>query len=132
MWTLFFNLPVSPIGSGKKSYPPLMANVVQVAKQQSAKLAIVDNIYAYGRSKGEKVKETFVKNPHTKKGKIRLQIETKIKDSGVPAMIAHFPDFYGPNAENTLLHYTLQNVVKDKKLYVCWQAKNCKGIYFYS
>ena len=50
-----------------------------------------------------------------RKGKIRLQIETIIKKSGVPAVIAHFPDFYGPNAENTILHYTLQNVVKDKK-----------------
>ena len=29
-------------------------------------------------------------------------------------MIAHFT-ISGPNAENTLLHYTLQNVVKDKK-----------------
>ena len=104
-----------PYSEWEERLPLLMANIIQVAKQQSAKLAIVDNIYAYGRSKGEKVKETFVKNPHTKKGKIRLQIENRIKDSGVPAVIAHFPDFYGPNAENTLLHYTLQNVVKDKK-----------------
>ena len=104
-----------PYSEWKEKLPLLMANIVHVAKHQSAKLAIVDNIYAYGRSKGEKVKETYVKNPHTKKGKIRLQIETMIKDSGVPAMIAHFPDFYGPNAENTILHYTLQNIVKDKK-----------------
>ena len=104
-----------PYSEWEEKLPLLMANIVEVAKQQSAKLAIVDNIYAYGRSKGEKVKETFVKNPHTKKGKIRLQIETMIKDSGVPAVIAHFPDFYGPNAENTILHYTLQNIVKDKK-----------------
>ena len=104
-----------PYSEWKEKLPLLMANIVQVAKQQSAKLAIVDNIYAYGRSKGEKVKETDVKNPHTKKGKIRLQIETMIKNSGVPAVIAHFPDFYGPNAENTILHYTLQNIVKDKK-----------------
>ena len=33
----------------------------------------------------------------------------------MPALIAHFPDFYGPNAENTILHYTLNNAVKNKK-----------------
>ena len=104
-----------PYSEWKEKLPLLMGNIVSVAKQQSVKLAIVDNIYAYGRSKGEKVRETDVKNPHTKKGKIRLQIETIIKNSGVPAVIAHFPDFYGPNAENTILHYTLQNIVKDKK-----------------
>ena len=104
-----------PYSEWKEKLPLLMGNIVSVAKQQSVKLAIVDNIYAYGRSKREKVREADVKNPHTKKGKIRLQIETIIKNSGVPAVIAHFPDFYGPNAKNTILHYTLQNIVKDKK-----------------
>ncbi|WP_042462704.1 SDR family NAD(P)-dependent oxidoreductase [Neobacillus dielmonensis] len=96
----------------------LVTNILTVAKEKSVKLAIVDNIYAYGKA-GKRVVETTPKQPHTKKGKIRLHIETKIKDSGVPFILAHFPDFYGPNAENTLLHYTLKNVVKNKKaLYV--------------
>jgi nucleoside-diphosphate-sugar epimerase len=56
-----------------------------------------------------------IKNPHTKKGNIRLQVETQVKESSVPAFIAHFPDFYGPHAENIILNYTLLNVVKDKK-----------------
>jgi nucleoside-diphosphate-sugar epimerase len=94
---------------------PFMMNIVNVSKKQSAKLAIVENIYAYGRSQGKKVSETTPKNPHTKKGNIRLQVEKLVKGSGVPALIAHFPDFYGPNAENTILHYTLQNVVNNKK-----------------
>ena len=34
-----------------------------------------------------------------------------IKESDAQAFIAHFPDFYGPNAENTLLHVTLEKVV---------------------
>ncbi|MDP4164389.1 MAG: short chain dehydrogenase, partial [Bacillota bacterium] len=62
-----------------------------------------------------KVVETSIKNPHTKQGKIRLQVEDFVKNSGVEALIAHFPDFYGPNAENTILHYTLKNIVDNKK-----------------
>ena len=94
---------------------PFIKNIVEVAKEHGTKLAVVDNIYAYGRSGGEKVSETALKKPHTKKGKLRLQAEEVIKSSGVPFIIAHFPDFYGPNAENTILHYTLESIVKNKK-----------------
>lgn len=93
----------------------LMKNIITVTKTEGARLAIVDNIYAYGPNPGQKVTEAMPKKPHTKKGKIRLHIESLVKESGVPALIAHFPDFYGPNAENTILQYTLQNVVKNKR-----------------
>ncbi|MFC3884841.1 SDR family NAD(P)-dependent oxidoreductase [Bacillus songklensis] len=104
-----------PYSEWEEKLALFMSNIVNVSRHQSAKLAIVDNIYAYGRSAGKKVSETTPKNPHTKKGSIRLQVETMVKESGVPALIVHFPDFYGPNAENTLLHYTLQNIVNNKK-----------------
>lgn len=104
-----------PYAEWKERLPLLMSNILYTAEKHAAKLAIVDNIYAYGRSDGAKVSETTIKNPHTKKGNIRLQVETQVKESKVPAFIAHFPDFYGPNAENTILHYTLFNVVQDKK-----------------
>lgn len=33
---------------------------------------------------------------------------------GVPALIAHFPDFYGPNAENTILNFTLSSMLANR------------------
>ena len=104
-----------PYANWKEELPVLMANILQTAEKNSTKLAIVDNIYAYGRSAGTKVSETMIKNPHTKKGNVRLKMENQVRDSNVPAIIAHFPDFYGPNAENTSLNYTLLNVVRNKK-----------------
>ncbi|MFX3675223.1 MAG: SDR family NAD(P)-dependent oxidoreductase [Paenisporosarcina sp.] len=104
-----------PYTNWTEQLPILMSNILHTAEKHSAKVAVVDNIYAYGRSLGTKVSETTTKKPHTKKGKIRLQLETQIKESNVPTLIAHFPDFYGPNAENTILQYTLLNVVKGKK-----------------
>lgn len=104
-----------PYPEWKEKLPQLMSNIITVAKKNSLKLVVVDNVYAYGRSGGKKVNENFPKNPHTKKGRIRLQVEQLIKESGVKALICHFPDFYGPNAENTILHYTLQNVISNKK-----------------
>lgn len=93
---------------------PLTENIIRAAKIAKAKLAVVDNIYAYGKSESLVV-ETQVKQPHTKKGKLRLQAEKCIKNSGVSYVITHFPDFYGPHAENTQLNYTLRSVVQNKR-----------------
>ncbi|MDG5790071.1 SDR family NAD(P)-dependent oxidoreductase [Evansella sp. AB-P1] len=95
--------------------PEIMKNVLQAADQQRAKVAYVDNIYSYGRSKASKVTELTEKKPHTKKGKIRLQLERQMKESAVPVVIAHFPDFYGPNADNAMLQYTINGVLRNKK-----------------
>lgn len=104
-----------PYPEWEEKLESFMGNILAAAKVSGANLAIVDNIYAYGRSDGRKVQEDFPKNPHTKKGRIRLNVEALVKNSGVKAVIAHFPDFYGPNAENSILHFTFQGVVKNKR-----------------
>ncbi len=106
-----------PYPEWQQKLPRLMANVLEVAKQIAARVVIVDNIYAYGRSPGEKVTEETPKRPHTKKGKIRLENERMAfaaHEQGVPVLLAHFPDFYGPNAGQTLLHVTLEAMLTNK------------------
>lgn len=95
--------------------PILMENVIQTVKKRKAKFAYVDNIYAYGRSVGKMMTEDMPKNPHTKKGKIRLQLQNMIKESGIEYIIAYFPDFYGPYAKNTTLNTTTDAVKNNKK-----------------
>lgn len=104
-----------PYPEWEKRLPVLMGNVLEAAREATAKLVLVDNIYAYGRSPGALVTEQTPKKPHTKKGKIRLQLEMMAKRSNLPVLVAHFPDFYGPNANNTLLNYTFESVIKNKK-----------------
>lgn len=104
-----------PYQEWEDKQPILMKNILNTVKKTRTKLVIVDNIYAYGRNLGTLVAETTRKDPHTKKGKIRLELNSMAKDSGVPMLIAHFPDFYGPHAENTLLDYMFQAIMKDKK-----------------
>lgn len=106
-----------PYPEWKEGHPQLMKNVLAAAKANKAKLVVIDNIYAYGKSNGNKVTEDTPKQPHTKKGKIRLQMEMLAKEAhqeGVATLIAHFPDFYGPYAHNTMLHFTLDAVVQNK------------------
>lgn len=104
-----------PYSQWEEKLETFMKNILKVAREEDVKLAIVENIYSYGRSGGRKVDEDFPKNPHTKKGRIRLNVQNLVKESNVNAFIAHFPDFYGPNAENTILHYTLDGVANNKK-----------------
>lgn len=106
-----------PYPEWSKGHPAIMEHVLKAAEGNGAKVVFVDNIYAYGRSPGRKVTEDTAKNPHTKKGKIRLQLNkmlTEAHQRGVPTLICHFPDFYGPNAENTLMHFTLQGMLSGR------------------
>ncbi|QTD39668.1 SDR family NAD(P)-dependent oxidoreductase [Sporosarcina sp. Te-1] len=110
--TVFHSVSIS-YEQWNEKLPLIMRNVLNAAKDR--KLVIVDNVYAYGRHDGKKVSEETEKNPHTRKGKLRLALEQEVKASGVPYIIAHFPDFYGPNAGNTILHHTLERVQLNTK-----------------
>ncbi|MFY0544401.1 NAD-dependent epimerase/dehydratase family protein [Brevibacillus sp. H7] len=110
--------------------PVLMSNILNAAERNNARLVVVDNIYAYGKGNGTKVTEDTPKVPHTKKGRIRFQLETMVKQSGIPAIIAHFPDFYGPHAGNTMLHYTFQGVLSNKRaMFIGNQKRKREYIY---
>lgn len=89
-------------------------NILSVAKKFHTKLAYVDNVYAYGIPAESPITEETRKEPHTKKGKIRLELEKLLLESHVDTLLVHMPDVYGPNASGTLLHETLKNVVKGK------------------
>ncbi|KPL58847.1 NAD(P)H-binding protein [Rossellomorea vietnamensis] len=106
------NLPYEE-WSGKLSM--ITKNIIIAAERNNAKLAVVDNIYAYGKSGGVKLAEDFDKHPHTKKGKLRLDMDNLLKASSVRTLVCHFPDFYGPNAKNTYIHFTLNQLMKKKK-----------------
>ncbi|CAG9620247.1 SDR family NAD(P)-dependent oxidoreductase [Sutcliffiella rhizosphaerae] len=90
-------------------------NIVQAAEQTQAKLAVVDNIYAYGSSSGRPIMEDKPKMPTTKKGRLRMEMGKVVDQAKIPAFICHFPDFYGPNADNTYMHFTLEQLLTKKR-----------------
>lgn len=119
-----------PYSEWEEKQPRLMTNVVEAAERENTKLAIVDNIYSYGRGNGSKVNEEFPKNPHTKKGKIRVELGNIATKAKVPVLIAHFPDFYGPNAVNAMLHYTFEKMVQNKKAMFVGDQTNAREYIF--
>jgi len=104
-----------PYEEWKMKLLPIIKNIIEAAEENGAKLAVVDNIYAYGKSGGVPLKEDMDKKPHTKKGKLRKEMGEMIQMASVPSLICHFPDFYGPNATNTYIHFTLEQLLKNRK-----------------
>jgi nucleoside-diphosphate-sugar epimerase len=104
-----------PYDEWKDKLLPITQNIINAAEENGAKLAMVDNIYAYGKSGGNRLTENMEKKPHTKKGKLRKVMGETIQQSSIPSLICHFPDFYGPNATNTYMHFTLDQLLKKRK-----------------
>ncbi|KAB2486533.1 SDR family NAD(P)-dependent oxidoreductase [Priestia endophytica] len=91
-------------------------NVMKAANILGKKIVIVDGIYVYGHqvAKGD---ESHPKQPHTKKGKIRLEFESLIfnkKWNNAKALIVRLPDYYGITSQNSYLHPTLTGLAANK------------------
>jgi nucleoside-diphosphate-sugar epimerase len=60
------------------------------------------NVYIYGHIQSAKVSEEHPRNPCSRKGRLRVQLEDMFMEASrkndVPTVIVRFPDFYGPNA----------------------------------
>ncbi|PYI52982.1 SDR family NAD(P)-dependent oxidoreductase [Paenibacillus flagellatus] len=97
---------------------PLAASVMRGARMAGAKTVVIDNIYPYGRRTGpEPATESHPKRPHTRKGRLKLDMERVVMDAhreGAPALIVRLPDFYGPDAPNSMLDMTLAAIAKRK------------------
>ncbi|MCU4992170.1 SDR family NAD(P)-dependent oxidoreductase [Bacillus cereus] len=91
-------------------------NVMKAADILDKKIVIVDGIYVYGHqvAKGD---ENHPKQPHTKKGKIRVEFEELIfenKCKNAKALIVRLPDYYGITSQNSYLHPTLTGLAGNK------------------
>ncbi|MDQ0882469.1 SDR family NAD(P)-dependent oxidoreductase [Peribacillus sp. V2I11] len=91
-------------------------SVMKAADILGKKIVIVDGIYVYGHqvAKGD---ENHPKQPHTKKGKIRVEFEKLIfsqKWKNAEAMIVRLPDYYGATSQNSYLQPTLNGLAANK------------------
>lgn len=93
-------------------------SVMEAANQCGLKVVVVDGIYPYGRRQSDRISEDHPKEPHTKKGKIRLAFEHMLFEQRwdkAQVMIVRLPDYYGPTAnEASYLGSTLQAIAAGK------------------
>lgn len=97
---------------------PLGESVMEAANRLSLKVVVIDGIYPYGRRQMDRATEEHPKQPHTKKGKIRLAYEQMLFEgrwSQAKVMIVRLPDYYGPTAnEASYLGSTLEAIAAGK------------------
>lgn len=97
---------------------PLGESVMEAAERLAIKVVAIDGIYPYGKKQMDLVTEEHPKQPHTKKGKVRLDYERMLfseRWSNVKVMIVRLPDYYGPTAnEASYLGSTLEAIAAGK------------------
>ncbi|MDQ0060908.1 NAD-dependent epimerase/dehydratase family protein [Paenibacillus harenae] len=106
---------------------PLGESVMEAANRLSLKVVAIDGIYPYGRKQMNKVTEEHPKQPHTKKGKVRLAFEQMIfsqRWSETKVMIVRLPDYYGPTANQaSYLGGTLESIAAGKMAFFIGNMK---------
>ncbi|MBB6733866.1 NAD-dependent epimerase/dehydratase family protein [Cohnella zeiphila] len=106
---------------------PLGESVMAAADRLGLKVVAVDGIYPYGRRQTERVTEDHPKQPHTRKGKVRLAFEHMLFDprwTRARTLIARLPDYYGPTAnEASYLGSTLEAIAAGKTAFFIGNMK---------
>lgn len=98
--------------------PRMAENALRAAEATGALLAFPGNVYVYGHPRTRPVAEDHPMEPHTAKGRIRLDIERKYleahRDGRVRVVIPRYPDFYGPNVMNELIRPIFEGAFRDE------------------
>lgn len=108
-----------PYSRWEEFMPQITANILRGAKESEARLVFPGNVYNYGRFRSIPVNEEHPKLAHTRKGQLRIVLETSLmgahKSGYVPVVIVRLPDFYGPNVTNRLMASIFEAVLNGKK-----------------
>jgi nucleoside-diphosphate-sugar epimerase len=85
-----------------QDFPGLQAAAIAAAQCAGARLAVMDNVYMYGRANGRPFTEDRASHPHTRKGRVRAAMARNLKaaqDAGrLEATVGRASDFFGPRA----------------------------------
>jgi nucleoside-diphosphate-sugar epimerase len=86
----------------EETLPRIQANLVAGAGRAGARLVVLDNLYAYGRTGGRPMSEDTRQAPCSRKGEIRARLHdnllTAVRRGEVRAAIGRASDFFGPGA----------------------------------
>ena len=113
------------VHAGNAPYPewaikvPTMArNALRAAEATGAVLGFPGNVYVYGHPRTRPVTEDHPMEPHTTKGKIRLQVEREYlqahREGRARVVIPRYPDFYGVGITHEFIRPILEGALTGK------------------
>jgi nucleoside-diphosphate-sugar epimerase len=82
---------------------PMIDNTIAAAKASGARILLPGTIYNYGSDAFPLLREESPQNATTHKGKIRIELEKRLKVAarqGTRSLIGRFGDFFGPKPGN--------------------------------
>jgi nucleoside-diphosphate-sugar epimerase len=82
---------------------PMLESSIAAAKESGARLVLPGTVYNFGPDTPALVDEAAPQNPVTRKGKIRVAMERRLREAsreGVAVLIVRAGDFFGPHAGN--------------------------------
>ncbi|MGE5680918.1 MAG: NAD-dependent epimerase/dehydratase family protein [Bacillota bacterium] len=109
-----------PYPRWKSDLKKMLSITLNAALRHNAKIIFPGNVYVYGHAKSNPVNEDHPFAAHTRKGKIRIEMEKMLSDaslaSGLKYSIIRMPDFYGPYVINGLYEKIFINSLKGEKI----------------
>lgn len=99
-------------------HPIMTKNALASARSAGVKRFVhIAPVYSYGPAQTMPVSDSSPHRPTTRKGRFRLQQEQLLlseNGNDMRALVVHLPDFYGPNADNSLANYFINEAVAGK------------------
>lgn len=84
-----------------EKFPPMQQAILDAASANGAKFIVGDNLYMYGDTNGQPIREDMPYQAHTKKGKVRGEMATVVMDAHhagkIHAAIGRASNFFGPD-----------------------------------
>jgi nucleoside-diphosphate-sugar epimerase len=96
---------------------PITEAIIGAATAAGAKLIIMDNLYAYGRTPGP-MTEATPRNARGRKGRLRAALEVRLlrahRSGQVRVAIGRASDFYGPKANSAPMFLVVEPALRRK------------------
>jgi nucleoside-diphosphate-sugar epimerase len=80
---------------------PMLESTIAAARAVGARIVLPGTVYNFGPEVLPRVRESAEQRPRTRKGGIRVEMEQRLRASGVPVLIVRAGDFFGPRTKNS-------------------------------
>ncbi|MGP8159085.1 MAG: NAD-dependent epimerase/dehydratase family protein [Thermoplasmata archaeon] len=104
--TTIFHCVNVPYAEWSAKALPMLSHSIAAAQAVGARVVFPGNVYVFGRARTDLVREDHPMEPHTRKGRLRWQMERRLEElhrsQGLAFTIVRMPDFYGPFVVNRL------------------------------
>lgn len=102
-----------------EKFPPMQKAILDAVSANGAKFIVGDNLYMYGDTNGQPIREDLPYQPHTKKGKVRAEMAKVVMEahrSGqVSAAIGRASNFFGPD-DTAVTDYAIRPALAGKSI----------------